>query len=209
MNASIHNLGNITIAGTDAAEFLQGQLTCDVKAMEQDSDQLGSYCDVKGRVLTIFMLSLRENAFYLTMPNELLDSIKEILKKYAAFSKVEIQINADQTPLTENPFQLEKGITRIYKETMGKFTPHVLNLDKLGAINFEKGCFLGQEIIARTHYRGAVKQHLYPYQLDGEQSPEIGMPIIINEEQVGTIVDIDSQTKQCLAVLKDSYAAGL
>jgi hypothetical protein len=41
------------------------------------------------------------------------------------------------------------------------------NLDALGGISFDKGCYTGQEVIARVHYRGAVKRHMAPRQLDG------------------------------------------
>ncbi len=56
---------------------------------------------------------------------------------------------------------LQEGIPAIYPETSGKFLPHEINLEKLGAIHFEKGCYTGQEIIARMHYRGKLKNHLY------------------------------------------------
>ena len=53
------------------------------------------------------------------------------------------------------------GIPIIYPETTGKFLPHDINLQTLGAISFDKGCYTGQEIIARMHYRGKLKNHLY------------------------------------------------
>lgn len=56
---------------------------------------------------------------------------------------------------------LLEGIPAIYPETSGKYLPHDLNLPALGAINFNKGCFTGQEIIARMQYRGKPKNHLY------------------------------------------------
>ena len=49
----------------------------------------------------------------------------------------------------------------IYPETSGLFLPHELNLPHLGAISFDKGCFTGQEIIARMHYRATLKKRMY------------------------------------------------
>ncbi|HEX4045207.1 MAG TPA: folate-binding protein YgfZ, partial [Gammaproteobacteria bacterium] len=49
----------------------------------------------------------------------------------------------------------------IYPETSGQFLPHELQLPALNAISFEKGCYTGQEIIARMHYRGRLKTQLY------------------------------------------------
>lgn len=54
-----------------------------------------------------------------------------------------------------------EGIPSIYAETSARFLPHDINLPALNAICFTKGCFTGQEIIARMHYRGKPKKHLY------------------------------------------------
>lgn len=55
--------------------------------------------------------------------------------------------------------ELQQGITWLCPETSGKFLPQMLGFDKLGAVNFRKGCYPGQEIVARTHYLGKVKRH--------------------------------------------------
>ena len=55
---------------------------------------------------------------------------------------------------------LENGIPWLTAETVEQFLPHSLNLPELGAIDFNKGCFTGQEVIARMQYKGKLKQHL-------------------------------------------------
>lgn len=50
------------------------------------------------------------------------------------------------------------GLPLLGPETSGEFVAQMLNLDELGAINFNKGCYTGQEVIARAHYRGQVKR---------------------------------------------------
>ena len=45
-------------------------------------------------------------------------------------------------------------------ETLGQFLPHDINLPKLGGVSFKKGCFIGQEIIARMEYLGKLKKHV-------------------------------------------------
>jgi folate-binding protein YgfZ len=57
--------------------------------------------------------------------------------------------------------EITRGIPAVYLETSTKFLPHELNLPKLNAISFNKGCFTGQEIIARMQYRGKLKSQLY------------------------------------------------
>jgi folate-binding protein YgfZ len=55
--------------------------------------------------------------------------------------------------------ELQRGITWLRPETSGEFLPQMLGFDELGAVNFRKGCYPGQEIVARTHYLGKVKRH--------------------------------------------------
>ena len=52
-------------------------------------------------------------------------------------------------------------ITRLGIDNIEKYIPQVLNSDKLGTVNYKKGCYTGQEVIARTHYLGNVKKHVY------------------------------------------------
>lgn len=52
------------------------------------------------------------------------------------------------------------GEPSIFLETSEHFVAQMLNLDVLGAIDFKKGCYIGQEVIARSHYRGGVKRHM-------------------------------------------------
>lgn len=53
------------------------------------------------------------------------------------------------------------GIPTVYSVTSELFLPHEINLPELQAVNFDKGCYTGQEIIARMHYKGKLKTHLY------------------------------------------------
>jgi tRNA-modifying protein YgfZ len=55
---------------------------------------------------------------------------------------------------------IENGEPQVYAATSGEFVAQMLNLDVLGAIAFDKGCYTGQEVIARAHYRGHVKRRL-------------------------------------------------
>jgi len=56
--------------------------------------------------------------------------------------------------------RIAAGIADVGAGHSGRFTPHMLNLDRLGAVNFDKGCYTGQEIIARTQHRGTAKRRL-------------------------------------------------
>ncbi|MBV9344355.1 MAG: folate-binding protein YgfZ [Gammaproteobacteria bacterium] len=56
--------------------------------------------------------------------------------------------------------RLAAGEPQLYRATSEQFVAQMLNLDLLGAIAFDKGCYTGQEVIARAHYRGRVKRRL-------------------------------------------------
>ncbi|HXY95734.1 MAG TPA: hypothetical protein VEH00_02090 [Steroidobacteraceae bacterium] len=60
---------------------------------------------------------------------------------------------------------VENGEPQVYAATSGEFVAQMLNLDVLGAIAFDKGCYTGQEVIARAHYRGRVKRRLQRFGL--------------------------------------------
>ena len=52
------------------------------------------------------------------------------------------------------------GLAQVYSATSGQFVAQMLNLDCIDAISFTKGCYTGQEVIARAHYRGRIKRRL-------------------------------------------------
>lgn len=57
--------------------------------------------------------------------------------------------------------EIQAGVPDVKPETQEEFVPQMLNLDLLGGINFKKGCYTGQEIVARTHYLGSIKRRTY------------------------------------------------
>lgn len=59
---------------------------------------------------------------------------------------------------------LASGLPEIHPDTRGAFVAQMLNLDVLGGISFTKGCYTGQEVIARAHYRGRVKRRLQRFE---------------------------------------------
>jgi len=92
-------------------------------------------------------------------------------------------------------------IPNIYLETQGKFIPQSLNLDLMNAINFKKGCYTGQEIIARTHYLGTVKKRLYRgYCSASKTFLELGDDILVDGISVGQVIDY-SYDKSGAAIL--------
>ena len=73
---------------------------------------------------------------------------------------------------------IRSGIADIYPETIELFTPQEINYQLVNGVNFRKGCYTGQEIVARLHYRGKLKRHMYRFALNANQLPSPGTALV-------------------------------
>lgn len=159
----------IEFSGEKTDIFLQGQLTCDVLSLKEGNTLRGALCNLKGRVLALIDLCIWENKWYGLVASDLLPIVFENLQKPALFSRVQMKIAEKTIPpfqfALENAYlfhknQLENHTVLIHEQTSGKYLPHELNFHLSPIISFNKGCYKGQEIIARMHYRGKLKYEL-------------------------------------------------
>lgn len=96
--------------------------------------------------------------------------------------------------------EIQAGIPDVLPETQEQFVPQMLNLDILNGINFKKGCYTGQEIVARTHYLGSVKRRTYLAEIASDTIPSDTMPsagdkvVDANKNEVGQIVRVAANT---------------
>ena len=229
----------IEISGEDHLDFLQGQLTNDVKKNEKKFIYSGM-CNPKGRLFS-FLRILRVpdlNTTFLVIPTSLADAVQKRLSMFILRSKVVIQraenfhllgivedstlfkIPADQklnlpdqtnrsviifndTGLfnqitSEHSFEdismwikkdIEFGIPEVMEQTQEKFLAHTCNLDLIDAVNFKKGCYTGQEIVARTHYLGKPKHRSFYGVINSKLSLGYGEQVLENDQSVGTVVN--------------------
>ncbi len=87
---------------------------------------------------------------------------------------------------------IRAGIPWITPATQEAFVPQMVNLDLIGGVSFSKGCYPGQEIVARAHYRGQVKQRTCLVHIETESAPEPGDKLYsadMGEQSSGTIVN--------------------
>lgn len=103
---------------------------------------------------------------------------------------------------------IRAGLPQVLPETHESFVAQMLNLDTLGGISFNKGCYTGQEIIARAHFRGAVKRRMFRYQAQGE-APAPGTRLLAQGEHAGEVVMAVSTLVGCefLAVVSLAHSA--
>lgn len=88
-------------------------------------------------------------------------------------------------------FDISAGVPAVVPATVEAFVPQMANLDLVGGISFSKGCYPGQEIVARMHYLGRLKQRMYRAWVDGAQVPMAGDAIyapIFGTQSAGTVV---------------------
>jgi len=211
---SLTDLAITSLTGADRVKYLQGQVTCDVNALQPGQSTLGGHCDAKGKLWSDFrLLCLNDRLLMLTKPSVLARQLPE-LKKFAVFAKVEIaehhgqavgvagqgtdewmaarfavsqtgliddgmavQIEADRWLLvSEQPLTIDlpagseslwwgldikAGIPHLEAVHQGEYIPQMLNLQALDGISFTKGCYMGQETVARAKYRGANNRALF------------------------------------------------
>lgn len=199
----------IAVTGADAFEFLQAQLTVDLNQLSHDSgeDQLRSaWCNPKGRVICMPSVSHCDDGFELSLPSNLVDAVVQRLTMFRFRSQVEFEIQPGSKLHEQSAIdQLRAGIPEIGLEQSEKFTPHMLNLDLLGIVSLDKGCYPGQEIVARTHYRGASKRRCLRFTSGKEASP--GDKISDGEREIGEVVNAIG--KDLLAVLPVASASAV
>ena len=95
---------------------------------------------------------------------------------------------------------IENSIAIINKESTEKFIPQMLNLDILDAVSFSKGCYTGQEVVARVQHRGKIKQRMFKFKTENEDLISHGSEIHHESKKVGTVV---------ISELIDNYTIGL
>lgn len=96
------------------------------------------------------------------------------------------------------------GIPVILPPTSEAFVPQMVNLDLIGGVNFQKGCYPGQEIVARMHYLGKLKQRMIRAQVTTATAPKPGDKVYSPEhgdQSAGTVVDAQPAGPGCFDVL--------
>jgi tRNA-modifying protein YgfZ len=193
-------LGVLAMRGSDAARFLQGQVSADIEGLALGASTFAGFHNPQGRVIALLAVTrAASDEFLAVLPRELAAGVAQRLGKFVLRSKLRIAdesaawrvlgvapgvsaagaslawadrrvllIPADDTTFAGDPelratwerADIAAGLPQVYSTTSESFVAQMLNLDLLGAIAFDKGCYTGQEVIARAHYRGRVKRRL-------------------------------------------------
>ena len=91
--------------------------------------------------------------------------------------------------------EVTSGVARIVAATVEQFVPQMVNLELVGGVNFQKGCYPGQEVVARSQYRGTLKRRAFVFDVDAAALPgqevfhsgDVGQPagMVVNAASLG------------------------
>ena len=258
VHAVLRHCATIAIDGPDAAAFLQGQLSNDVKALTPEKCQYTSYNTPKGRMLANFVLwQAGPESFRALLPAELAAGVAQRLRMFVLRSKVAIAEPGDARaaigvggPAAETVLAnalgvappvfgvaaagnatilalpgprfivvaptaaideigdrlgrharpvgfavwrwltIDAGVPVVTAATQDQFVLQMANWDVLGGVSFHKGCYPGQEIVARTRYLGRLKERLYALHADVAAAPGTRLySSVFGDQPCGTVVN--------------------
>ena len=281
----LSHLGLIAVSGNDAMNFLQGQLTNDVRELSDTHSQLSSHCSPKGRMLAIFRVFRIDETYFLQLPRTKLDATLKRLQMFVLRSQVKLTDASDDfaavglsgacaqsllagqfdtlpkrendmdhngdliviraagptlrfeiigppatmqvlwasltpaaTPVNADHWSLldiRAGIPNVYPETSDAFIPQMANMQLIDGVSFTKGCYTGQEVVARMQYLGKLKRRMYLAEVAADSAPAPGDPLhspsSSSEQASGRIVDVrrvDDDHYEMLAVVEIAAAEG-
>ena len=233
MEISPHPLGITSLRGSDAAQFLQGYVTSDTDALHENKAMPTAFTDLKGRVLANGWIFGTSNNVQLILHRSTIKLIHNHLKKYLVFAQSQfveeikpISISTakesevgyptlepyrwstsskEQQPNQDIEYLVSKNIVLIQQETSSLFLPQMIGLTTLNAVSFKKGCYLGQEIIARAEHRGVVKKQLQSYVWTGVK-PTVGAKAT---NELGKAIVVTVTDTCCLIVASKNLSGAL
>lgn len=174
-----------SLNGVDAQKFLQGQVTVHVERLALNESRYTAICDLKGRIhFGLWIKKLNTESFELVTTYDQAEEFAKHIKKFGAFSKMKLEeigsvfptIHGIQTEFSSNEtdiytWQIEaikSGQAWISKTTEHLFQPQELRLHQRDGVHFDKGCYLGQEIVARLWFKAKPKHWLHLIHAKGD-----------------------------------------
>lgn len=241
---SLDQTGLLYVGGEDATDFLQNQLSNDIHFIDENTVQLSSFSNAKGRMLGIFRVIKIDGGYLLLLPADILATIQQELQKFILMSKViladisdsfaRFSLTTDQQELVSDKIfpgkidqvyqsdslivvrlqcsanhyrflilgndeqetinlwnklsqnltindsmswrlqEIEAGIPTIYPATVAAFVLQMSNLQLINGVSFKKGCYPGQEVVARMQYLGKLKRRMYLAEINSKNCPKPG-----------------------------------
>lgn len=214
---------SFTLIGVDALKFLQGQVTVNVEALAENVSQYTAICDLKGRIhFGLWLKKLNPEHFEIVTTQDQAEEFAKHIKKFGAFSKMKLEetgqvfptLNGETTDFSTNETDvnawqlkaIDAGQAWISAVTEHLFQPQELRLHQRNGVHYDKGCYLGQEIIARLWFKAKPKSWLHLV-LGGGHAPAPAT-LLNDNTQIVNSVELDD-TYKALVVAKPAALAEL
>ena len=281
----LSHLGLIAIGGPEAVDFLQGQVSNDLRELSDSHSQLSSHCSAKGRMLANFRVLRIEDSLFLVLPRTQMAPLLKRLRMFLLRSKATIDDASDALvclgivgncadqalgelfdalPTGDNDItragaatlvrvpgrvprylfigpaeqaqalwqlaaehaveanadlwalhDIRAGLPTVLPETSDAFVPQMANMQLIDGISFTKGCYTGQEVVARMQYLGKLKRRMYTAEVETNIAPRPGdllsAPGSKSEQGAGRVVDaraVSPGSYALLVVVEISAAEG-
>jgi len=202
----------IEVKGADAAAFLQGLITTDVKQIDEGAMMAGALLSPQGKVIFDFLVGKQGTSFFLDIARERAEILHKRLMLYKLRSQIEMILHPSclvqialkpslaagtDTPSFSLPLlifrdkrfldtepiwrryggnsspgsisqpeiwhslRIDHGVAESGADfDLGDVFPHDINYDQIGGVSFQKGCYIGQEVVSRMHHRGIARRRL-------------------------------------------------
>lgn len=174
-----------TLKGVDAQKFLQGQVTLNAEALAENLTRYTAICSLKGRIqFGLWLKKISPESFEIVVTDDQAEEFAKHIKKFGAFSKMKLEqvgrvfptLNGDSTDFSSTETDIaawqlqaiEAGLAWIEATTAQEFQPQELRLHQREGVHYNKGCYLGQEIIARLWFKAKPKHWLHLVQGSGD-----------------------------------------
>jgi len=207
----------IRASGTDAVAFLQGQLSNDFALLPNHQWQLAAYCSAKGRMLASFWgLKLASDATHqdvvLVLSKDIGAATLKRLSMFVLRAKVKLEDASQMLPelfatyglAAWSEHEVTRGVARITQPLVDLFVPQMLNYESIGGVSFKKGCYPGQEVVARSQFRGAIKRRTYlvnaPKAMHDQDLMPIGGEIFASDSEEGVGVLVQTQVSKSAGI---------
>lgn len=252
---SLDHVAPLSVIGDNAKDFLQGQLSSDIRKVTESHYMPATLCNLKGRIKTIMDVVLCHD-YQLILANDCIPSVLQDLKTIAMLSKVKLHkserysvigiMGNPKDPLLPDYFHLndnastlltsssviyrvrpllyialvekkeaqsifdrfeqkhlllgslawhrcfiESGGFSIYPSTKDTLLPHKVSMENSDYLSFEKGCYKGQEVIARMHYKANIKHGLRTFLITSPKKPQLLQKLLDpkTNKEIGEIID--------------------
>lgn len=194
---------SFTLNGVDAQKFLQGQVTLNVEALAENLNRYTAICSLKGRIqFGLWLKKLNPESFEIVTTQDQAEEFAKHIKKFGAFSKMKLEQAAPVFPILKGDTTefgtiatditlwqqqaIQAGQAWISATTAELFQPQELRLHQREGVHYDKGCYIGQEIIARLWFKAKPKHWLHLVQGTGD-APDVASKLHNDLEVVNSI----------------------